>query len=63
MKKRTHEADLFIKDLKASNDLSDLTFQNMKNERTMPGFTARYEAELEKRGRNNVEQEAEAQAA
>ena len=63
MKKRTNEADLFIKDLKAHNDLSDLTFQNMKNERAMPGFTARYEAELEKRGHHNVEEEAEAQAA
>ena len=48
MKKRANEADLFIKDLKAHNNLSDLTFQNMKNEAAMPGFTARYEAELEK---------------
>ncbi len=67
MKKRTNEADLFIKDLKAHNDLSDLTFQNMKNEAAMPGFTARYEAELEKRGHSNVSEEvpeqSEAQAA
>ena len=63
MKKRTNEADLFIKDLKAHNDLSDLTFQNMKNEAAMPGFTARYEAELQKRGHSSGEQEAEAQAA
>ncbi len=63
MQKRTNEADLFIKDLKAFNDLSELTFQNMKNERAMPGFTARYQAELEKRGHHNVEEEAEAQAA
>ena len=54
MKKRTNEADLFIKDLKAHNDLSDLTFQNMKNEAAMPGFTARYQAELEKRGHIHV---------
>ena len=63
MKKRTNEADLFIKDLKAHCDLSELTFQNMKNEAAMPGFTARYEAELEKRGHSSGEQEAEAQAA
>ena len=36
MKKRTNEADLFIKDLKAHNDLSELTFQNMKNEAPCP---------------------------
>ncbi len=57
MKKRTNEADLFIKDLKAHNDLSDLTFQNMKNEarharfhRPLRGRTGKKRPQQRRRG-------------
>ena len=50
MAKITHQIELFAKDMKAQRDLTDLVIATTQATRDIPGFEAKYMAELEKRG-------------
>ena len=50
MAKITHQIELFAKDMKAQRDLTDLVLATTQASRDIPGFEAKYMAELEKRG-------------
>jgi hypothetical protein len=50
MAKITHQIELFAKDMKAQRDLTDLVIAHAQAARDIPGFEAKYMAELEKRG-------------
>jgi len=50
MAKITHQIELFAKDMKAQRDLTDLVIATIQASHDIPGFEAKYMAELEKRG-------------
>ena len=50
MAKITHQIELFKKDMIAQEKLTDLVIAHAQATRDIPGFEAKYTAELEKRG-------------